>query len=239
MIENKKILVIDDDINLCQSLRIGLEREGASVITANDGRAGVRQAYEHHPDLILLDIRMPEMNGWETCRQIRNLSNVPIIMLTSLNKDQDIVRALEYGADDFVSKPFSRDVLVARARAVLRRTHTAKPEAHDDVYADGYLTVDRTRRQVLIDGEPVKLSSTEYKLLTHLMDSMGQTLTYKSILTNVWGWEYKDSVDYVHVYMSHLRRKIEPNSRKPIYLLTDHGVGYSFCKNLSTTGIHA
>ena len=232
MLTNKTVLVIDDDINLCQSLKIGLKRVGANVIAANGGQAGVHLAHEQKPDLILLDVRMPEMNGWEACRQIRTLSSVPIIMLTSLNQDKDIVRGLEHGADDFVSKPFSLDVLIARSRAVIRRFEDKKePLVKDNVYWDDYLTVNLLERTVLVEGKPVKLSSTEFRLLAYLIENAGEVLSYNAILVNVWGWEYQDSVDYVHVYMSHLRRKIERNPKKPIYFVTEHGVGYSFCRN--------
>ncbi len=233
--KNKKILVIDDDINLCQSLRIGLSRAGAEVITANNGRAGIQKMYDHKPDLVLLDVRMPEMNGWETCRQIRLLSKVPIIMLTSLNKDEDIIRGLEYGADDFLSKPFNREVLLARTRAVLRRSElesTVQSDARSDAstYDDGYLSVNIENRHIAVNGSPIKLSSTEFNLFSYLFQNAGQILTYHMILVNVWGWEYQDSIEYVHVYMSHLRRKLEENPRQPIYLQNEHRVGYTFCR---------
>lgn len=232
MLANKTVLVIDDDINLCESLKIGLKRVGAHVITANGGQAGVRLAHDGQPDLILLDVRMPEMNGWEACRQIRALTSVPIIMLTSLNQDKDVVRGLEHGADDFVSKPFSQDVLIARARAVIRRFEEKKESmVKENIYWDDYLMVNLLERTVAVEGNPVKLSSTEFRLLTYLLENAGKVLSYSAILINVWGWEYQDSVDYVHVYMSHLRKKIECDPKKPLYFVTEHGVGYAFCRN--------
>lgn len=226
--QDKKILVVDDDINLCHSIKIGFSKEGAQVFTAIDGRTGLQQLYEHKPDLVILDIRMPEMDGWETCRQIRMLSNVPIIMLTSLNQEHEIIRGLNYGADDFVTKPFSRDVLAARVAAVLRRADLPSESKHQTSFADDYLTIDIERRKVLVDGEPVKLTSTEFRLLVYLLQHADKTLTYQNILVNVWGWEYQNNIDYVHVYLSHLRRKIEADPRAPRYLVNEHGYGYRF-----------
>lgn len=226
--EGKKILVIDDDINLCQSLKIGFSLEGAKVETAIDGRTGLKQFYEHQPDLVILDIRMPEMDGWETCRQIRLLSDVPIIMLTSLVQDKEIVRGLNCGADDFVVKPFSRDVLAARISAVLRRYETIVDAQDNSAYEDGYLYIDLTRREVRRCGESIKLSSTEFQLLSYLFENAGRILTYEMILNKVWGWEYQGSIDYVHVYLSHLRKKLEEDPRNPLYLITEHGIGYRF-----------
>ena len=226
--KGKKILIIDDDVGLCQLLDITLMVEGASVVTANDGREGLQAFFAQRPDLVVLDINMPRMDGWETCRQIRLLSDVPIIMLTSLNSDAEMIRGLDVGADDFISKPFNAQVLLARIRAVLRRLEkTAVPKLQTP-YADDYLTVDLDRHEVLVQGKPVKLTATEYQLLTYLIKNAGRTLTYKQILQNVWGWEYQDSIDYVHVYLSHLRRKLEKDSKNPLYLITVHGLGYRF-----------
>lgn len=224
----KKILIIDDDVNLGQTIKLTFVRAGAEVYTAVDGRDGLRQFYEYRPDLIILDIRMPDINGWETCRQIRLLSNVPIIMLTTLDNDEDVIRALDYGADDFVTKPFSRDVLLARARAVLRRTELFAGSEAQSVYNDGYLLIDLRKHRVLVNGQAAQLSSTEFRLLAYLFQHAGQVLTYQNILDKVWGWEYQDSIDYVHVYLSHLRRKLEADPRNPQYLLTERGIGYRF-----------
>ncbi len=226
--QTKKILIVDDDINLCQSVKIGFTKAGAEVFTAIDGRTGLQQFYKHQPDLVILDVRMPEMDGWETCRQMRLLSNVPIIMLTSLNQDQEIIRGLNYGADDFVTKPFSRDVLAARVSALLRRAEFPTDAEDQATYSDDYLSIDLEKRQVYVEGEPVRLTSTEFRLLAYLLQNAGRTLTYQNILVNVWGWEYQNNVDYVHVYLSHLRRKIEKDTREPRYLLNEHSIGYRF-----------
>jgi two-component system KDP operon response regulator KdpE len=231
--QNKKILVIDDDVNLSQMMKFTFSRVGAEVYTAVDGREGLHRFYEHRPDLVILDVRMPDVDGWETCRQIRMFSNVPIIMLTTLNKDEEIIRGLDYGADDFVSKPFSRDVVLARARALLRRTEAPFEMDGQATYSDDYLVINLEKRRVLVRGESVQLTATEFRLLSYLLQNAGQVLTYRTILDKVWGWEYQDSVDYVHVYLSHLRRKIEEDPRNPKYLLTERGVGYRFEKQVA------
>jgi DNA-binding response OmpR family regulator len=228
--ENKKILVIDDDVNLSQMIKFTFSRAGALVYTAVDGREGLHRFYEHRPDLVILDVRMPDVDGWETCRQMRMFSNVPVIMLTTLNKDEEIIRGLDCGADDFVSKPFSREVLLARARALLRRTEAPFELDGQVTYSDDYLVVNLEKRRVLVQGQMVQLTATEFRLLSYLLQNAGQVLTYRTILDKVWGWEYQDSVDYVHVYLSHLRRKIEEDPRNPRYLLTERGVGYRFEK---------
>jgi DNA-binding response OmpR family regulator len=228
--ENKKILVIDDDVNLSQMIKFTFSRAGALVYTAVDGREGLHRFYEHRPDLVILDVRMPDVDGWETCRQMRMFSNVPVIMLTTLNKDEEIIRGLDCGADDFVSKPFSREVLLARARALLRRTEAPFELDGQATYSDDYLVVNLEKRRVLVQGQMVQLTATEFRLLSYLLQNAGQVLTYRTILDKVWGWEYQDSVDYVHVYLSHLRRKIEEDPRNPRYLLTERGVGYRFEK---------
>ncbi len=224
----KKILVIDDDVNLGQAIKMTFARAGAEVFTAVDGRDGLRQFYEHRPDLVILDVRMPDIDGWETCRQIRLLSNIPIIMLTTMDKDEDVLRGFDYGADDFVTKPFSREVLLARARAVLRRVELLNEADTQSLYSDGYLSIDLRKRRILVNGESIQLTATEFRLLAYLLHNAGQILTYQNILDKVWGWEYQDSIDYVHVYISHLRRKLEVDPRSPKYVLTERGVGYRF-----------
>lgn len=226
--EDKKILVIDDDLNLGQAIKLTFARVGAEVFTAVDGRDGLRQFYEHRPDLVILDVRMPDIDGWETCRQIRLLSNVPIIMLTTMDKDEDVLRGFDFGADDFVTKPFSREVLLARARAVLRRVELLNEASDQSAYNDGHLNIDLRKRRVMVNGEQAQLTATEFRLLSYLLQNAGQILTYQNILDKVWGWEYQDSIDYVHVYISHLRKKLEPDPRNPQYVLTERGIGYRF-----------
>ena len=225
---NKQVLIIDDDVSLCQILKTTFKREGAIVHTATDGRQGLHKFNNYEPDLVLLDIRMPDIEGWEVCRQMRMKSDTPIIMLTTLHRDTDMIRGLDSGADDFVTKPFSRNVLLARARAALRRTIQAEPIEEEISYQDDYLSINLNERRVLVEGNPVKLSNREFNLISYFVQNVGRVLTYDQILDKIWGWEYKDSPAYIHVYVSHLRKKVEPNPKNPIYFETEHGIGYRF-----------
>lgn len=222
-----KILIIEDSKDLVTMLRVRLEDEGYEVVSGCDGVAGLQALQTHQPDLVLLDVMMPRMNGWETCRRIRNLSDVPIIMLTALNEELSTIRGLELGADDYIAKPFSFMELSARIRAVLRRrTHPIVGGAM--VKIDERLTVDQKCCRAIIDGEPRELSPIEFKILSCFVENMGRVLTHQSLLTQVWGWEYADETDYLKVYIHHLRQKLEPNPRRPRYIITERGLGYRF-----------
>lgn len=226
---NIKVLIIDDDQNLADMVGLIFQTNGATVYKAGDGESGLQMFYQHRPNIVVLDVVMPEINGWEVCRQIRLMADTPIIMLTTLVDDQDIVKGLQYGADDFISKPFSPEVLKARAAAVLRRVRVEiESEIDPHIYHDDHLTIDLQQRQVIAGNELIKLSATEFKLLAFLLLNANRVLSYQQILVNVWGHEYRDSIDYVHVYMSHLRRKLEQDSRNPRYFQTEHGIGYRF-----------
>ena len=229
-LENCKILVIDDDPSLRQLITLTFVSQGCQVLSAANGSEGLRVFYEQRPDLIILDIMMPELDGWTVCAQIRQLSNVPIILLTSLGSEQDIIRGLEGGAVDYVVKPFSPKVLVARAKASLRQAYQTPTPPKLTTLSDEYLTIDLVTCRVLVKNEPVKLSATEYRLLAYLVQNANQVLTTEQILENVWGLEYRESSDYVHVYISHLRRKIEADPKQPRYILTEYGIGYYFEK---------
>ncbi|HJX37066.1 MAG TPA: response regulator transcription factor [Anaerolineae bacterium] len=227
--QNEKVLVVDDDPALLPLIEYTFAREGYQVSAASDGKEALRSFFADRPHLVILDIMMPRMDGWETCRRIREVSEVPIIMLTAKGQDEDIIRGLEYGADDYLTKPFSIKVLLARARAVLRRA--ALPPVERDkpvVYADDYLSVDLGERRVTVEGETVKLTPTEYRLLAYLVENAGQVLTFQQILQSVWGWEYQDDLDYVRVYVWHLRQKLERDPKNPRYVQTEMGVGYRF-----------
>ncbi len=228
--ESGTILVIDDDKLTSRMISDHLTAAGHTVHVANNGKEGLRQMYAYRPDLIILDVMMPEMDGWTTCRRIREVSNVPIIMLTSRDRPQDIIRGLDEGADEYVTKPFEIDVLLARVRAVMRRVSMAsEPTEKEEVaYTDDYLTFNPVDRRVMIDGELIKLTPTEYNLLALLIQNAGRVLPYRRLLEQVWGWEYIDDVDYLRVYIWHLRRKLEPDPKNPRYVLTEHGVGYRF-----------
>ena len=225
-----KVLLIDDDADLLQLATVIFKKEGAQVITARDGMEGVSKLFTHHPDLIILDVMMPGMNGFEVCERIRQVSDTPLIMLTALNHEQEMLRGLEAGADDFLSKPFNADILLARARTVLRRSEHLKSPADQFNYNNGHLSIDVARRDVLIHNKRIKLTPVEFRLLTYLARNAGKVLTFEQILTNVWGNEYRGSMDYVHVYISHLRRKLGEDTKSPRYILTLHGVGYIFEK---------
>lgn len=223
----KRILIVEDDLSLLQFMDLIFEQVGAHAVLATEGRAGLRRFREQEPDLVILDVFMPGMDGWDVCQEIRRESTVPVIMLTTLDDDNSMIRGLDYGADDFLSKPFNPDVLLARARAVLRRAHSAAP-APSSLYDDGYLTIDVERKIVAVRSEPVKLTATEFRLLSFLIQGQGSALSYRQILENVWGEAYQDSINYVHVYVSHLRRKLELDPGNPRYLVTVHQVGYRF-----------
>jgi len=222
-----KILVIEDEEHLIELLRRKLQGEGYQVLAALDGVQGLQLFHKHEPSIVLLDLMMPRMDGWETCRRIRELSDVPIIMLTALGQDLDKVRGLELGADDYITKPFSLMELSARIRAALRRYKYPRPVQRLE-QIDDRLVIDRARRRAVVDGEMVDLSATEYKVLACLLDHAGCILTHQSLLTQVWGWEYAEETDYLKVYIHHLRRKIEKNPKRPFYIVTERGLGYRF-----------
>jgi two-component system KDP operon response regulator KdpE len=223
-----KILVIDDDPDLCRLLERALAQDGTEVIAAGGSKEALHTFYATRPDLVILDIMMPGMDGFEVCRRLRDLSDVPIIILTGVDEEQAMVEGLAYGADDYITKPFHLSVLRARVEAVLRRTTHGAGDMQLHGYSDDYLVVDLDRRRVLVKGELVPLSPTEYNLLATLVEHAGQVLTYQQLLERVWGWEYRGQIDYVHVYISRLRRKIEPDPLKPRYILTESRVGYRF-----------
>lgn len=227
---DKKVLLIDDDADLLQLAGLIFKKAGAQIFTARDGLEGMSKLFGHQPNLIVLDVMMPGINGFEVCGRIRQISAAPIIMLTALNHEQEMLRGLEAGADDFLSKPFNADILLARAKTVLRRSEQINAQNHAVEYNDGYLNIDFERRHILIKGKRIKLTPIEFRLLVHLTRNTGKVLTFQQILTNVWGSAYQGSVDYVHVYISHLRNKIEENTRSPRYIQTVHGVGYIFEK---------
>ena len=227
MTTQAKILVIEDEEDIIHLLRFRFEQEGYKVLAAGNGVEGLRLLQQEHPSLVVLDVMMPRMNGWETCKRIRQYSDVPIIMLTALGQETDKVRGLELGADDYVTKPFSLAELVARVRAALRRGQ--QPLATNvTVQIDERLTVDRAQRQVVVDGHKTELSPTEFRILDCFLDNLGRILTHQSLLTQVWGWEYLDETDYLKVYIHHLRKKIEENPSKPRYIVTERGLGYRF-----------
>jgi two-component system, OmpR family, KDP operon response regulator KdpE len=221
--EQRKILIVDDEPGLRELVRINLEHEGFGVIQAENGIEGLNMVREAHPDLVIMDVMMPEMDGWEACQKLREFSQVPVLMLTARVQSQDIVAGLNSGADDYLLKPFNMDELMARVRALLRRV----PSPNRPVAAgNGEITIDKQKREVLVRGEPVDLTPTEYDLLLLLAENAGTVLEHETLLRGVWGQEYTKDNDYLKVYIWHLRRKIEIDPRDPKLLMTEWGVGY-------------
>ncbi len=231
----KKILVVDDAPAMVRLISRVLSKKGFEVLESNNGQDALRLLYNNKSDLVLLDVVMPKMDGWQTCSRIRDISAIiPIIMLTgSRRTENDVVRGLDYGADDYLIKPVGNKELVARVQAMLRRSEL--PSSVEDnrkslTFNDGYLTIDIAQRKVVVDGKPVKLTPIEFRMLALLLQNTGRILTHQQILEKVWGWEYVDDLDYVRIYISHLRRKIEPDPALPKYIITEPGVGYYFQK---------
>ncbi len=222
------ILVIDDDPGLLTLLRLGLEREGFRVITADGGKAGLRQAYENRPDVIILDIMMSDMDGWRTCQRLRHVCDTPIIMLTAKSGRADVLRGLSLGADDYLTKPCSFDELKARIRTVLRRAGAGENVSWRAVYDDGDLRIDMTTGNVANRGKPIHLTPTEARLLMYLVSQSGRIVPHRELLTSVWGPEYAEEVGYLSVYIRYLRRKIESDPANPRYIRTRWGMGYFF-----------
>ena len=230
----RKILIVDDDPTLVRVISLALSQKGFEALGANSGQEALRLLFAHKPDLVLLDVMMPKMDGWQTCTRIRDVSDIPIIILTGKrNSEDDIVRGLDYGADEYLLKPVGNRELVARVRAALRRTELASrlDKGREITFSDGFLTVDIVERKVMVNGERVKLTPREFRLLALLVENAGRILTHRQVLEKVWGWEYIDDVDYVRIYIAHLRRKIEPDLAQPRYILTEPGVGYYFYKS--------
>lgn len=229
MAVQRSILVIDDDQNVRSVIESILSQEDYVVHLARDGREGWCAFFNLRPDLVILDIIMPEMDGWEVCKRIREVSEIPIIILTAKKtREQDIVHGLDMGADDYLIKPFQVRELLARVRAVLRRAALPPVSEPDLSYNDDHLVIDLGHRRVLIEGEPIQLSPTEFSLLAVMVKHANQVLSPRQLLEQVWGWEYMDDVDYVRVFVSRLRQKIEPDPKAPRYILTERGVGYRF-----------
>ncbi|MDY7079333.1 MAG: response regulator transcription factor [Chloroflexota bacterium] len=224
-----KILVVDEEPDVVRliSVSFGMQQPSWEVVAASDGEEALIALEREQPALVLLDVGLPDMSGFQVLQQIRLFSDVPVIMLTVHDDELSKVRGLELGADDYVTKPFSHLELLARVRAVLRRAQ-ALPLAHEEPFVSGNLSVDFARREVTRRGEPVPLTATEYRLLYHLVRNAGQVLTHETLLARVWGREYTDEINYLKVYISRLRAKLEDDPRNPQHILTEHGVGYWF-----------
>lgn len=218
------VLAVDDETGILRLIKLELAEQGLRVVTAGSGEEALRLAEEQRPDLVLLDIIMPEMTGLEVMRRLREQSNAPIILVTAKDSDSDKVRGLELGADDYIVKPFSPEELGARIRAVLRRSTGA--QSAERVVRAANVEIDLDRRLVTRDGDPVTLTRTEWLLLQHLAANVGKVLMNAELLSKVWGPEYRDDVQYLRVWVSRLRAKLEPEPAEPVIIKTRQGIGY-------------
>ncbi len=225
----KHILIVDDEPRMRRFVRMNLELEGFRVSEASDGLEAVRRTREDLPDLVVLDVEMPNLDGFETLEEIRRTSPVPVIMLTVRSEEDERIKGLDLGADDYVTKPFSARELVSRINAVLRRVQLSLPaERNSRIAIDDRLSVDFDRREVMVDGKPAKLRPTEYRLLQYFVQNPGRVLTHEQLLSKVWGPEYVDDNQLLRLYVTYLRQTIEVDPSKPQYIFNERGVGYRF-----------
>jgi two-component system, OmpR family, KDP operon response regulator KdpE len=223
------VLIVDDEPRILDSVRMNLELEGHQVFEATNGQEALDQVRLRLPDLVVMDVMMPQMDGFEALRELRKFSSVPVILLTVKADERDVIHGLELGADDYIGKPFSPGVLLSRIKAVLRRAETP-PQApvERSLKVDDRLTIDFDRHEVWKDGEKVQLRPTEFRLLYHLASNPGVVMTHETLLSRVWGPEYRDASHYVRLYINYLRQKLEDDPANPRYILTERGVGYRF-----------
>ncbi len=223
---SKRILIVDDEPRYLRLLEANLKTEGYSVVTAADGLQAIDVFSAQPVDLILLDIMMPRLDGFATCQRIREFSNVPIIMLTAKGEEQDRVKGLDLGADDYLVKPFSATELLARVRAVLRRVQLPTEPGQERFFSHENLKIDFARAEVWRDDQPVSLSATEYRLLLQFAHNIGKILTSEDLLTSVWGPEYKSDKEILWVSIARLRQKLEDDAHAPRHIVTRSGLGY-------------
>ena len=226
------ILVVDDEPVFIEALTISLEREGFGVIAAADGPAALKAISEKDPDLILLDVMLPGMSGIDVCREIRKSSSVPVIMVTAKGEEIDAVVGLEVGADDYITKPYRLRELIARIRAILRRSENLPKEdettSNPEVLVEGAVRLDLERHELSVDGELVSLALREFELLSYLMENSGRVVTRESLMQNVWGWDYIGDTKTIDVHVKRLRSKIESDPSAPLRISTIRGVGYRY-----------
>ena len=227
-----KILVIDDDPDIVEVVSLTFEMRWPEAVTvsASDGTSGIDLVEIESPDIIILDIGLPDMDGYEVCKEIRRFSDAPILMLTVRDKEADIVKGLQMGADDYVTKPFKHIELLARVQAVLRRAQMEPVTSEEEPFQAGNLYIDFSRREVLVADQPVKLTPTEYQLLYHLVKNAGRVMTHRTLLGRIWGREYVDETNYLKVHIQHLRQKLGDDPSNPTMILTERGAGYKFSK---------
>ena len=226
----EKILVVEDDPEFLNLTQTWLQNAGYEVITAEDGAEGMRRVYSGRPNLVLLDANMPKMDGWEVCRRIRDMSDIPVMMVTVNDQKDYRLRGFSNGADDYVTKPVDFPELIARIQAVLRRSGASAQEDIQDTFDNGEIEVDWRSRQVWVRGKRVKLSPTEFRILACLIKNRGWIVTHEQLLEKAWGPNYIGDKSFVKLYIRYLRQKIEEDPHKPKSILTERGVGYYFAK---------
>ena len=222
------VLVVDDEPRMTRFIRMNLELEGYRVVEAHNGLDALDKVRTDLPDLVVLDVMMPELDGFETLKMLREISSVPVIMLTVRADEDDKVHGLELGADDYVTKPFGARELASRVKAVLRRTRGSVSPEKAVLRVDDRLSVDFNNHEVIVAGQRIKLRPTEFRLLYHLIENAGWVIPHETLLAKVWGYEYRDEIHYVRLYVAYLRQKIEPDPSHPRYIFTERGVGYRF-----------
>jgi DNA-binding response OmpR family regulator len=227
-----QILIVDDDDDLLEALAVGMQLQwrDAEVATAGDGELGLQAFFDRSPDVVLLDVGLPRLDGFAVLRRIREVSDTPVIMLTARGDELDKVRGLEIGADDYVTKPFSPLELLARIKAVLRRADLPPPTRAMPSFVADELAVNFDSHEVTKRGAPIVLTALEYRLLYHLVRNAGHVLSRETMLARVWGDQYRDHSDYLKVYISRLRSKLEDDAEHPRYILTERGLGYRFAR---------
>jgi two-component system KDP operon response regulator KdpE len=227
-----KVLVIEDDPGIIEvvSLCFQLRWSGTTVISAANGHKGIELVENESPDVVILDIGLPDIDGYQVLKEVRRFSDVPVLMLTVRGEDTDIAKGLELGADDYITKPFSHIELIARVQAVLRRAQGLTVSDDERPFSAGRLQVNFARNEVTLSGKPVKLTSTERKLLYHLIRNEGRILSHESLLAKVWGDTYVDARDLLRVHIQHIRQKLEDNTESPDIIVTEHGIGYKFIR---------
>lgn len=222
------ILVVDDEARMRRFIRMNMELEGYQIIEADNGINALEQIRQFTPDLVVMDVMMPEMDGFETLKLLREISTVPVILLTVKSDEEDKIQGLGLGADDYITKPFSPRELISRITAVLRRAEWPAPTPRTILQIDERLSVDFNRHQVIVAGERIDLRPTEYRLLNHLIQNAGWVVPHDTLLAKVWGYEYREETHYLRLYINYLRKKVEEDPAKPKYILTERGVGYRF-----------
>ncbi len=227
-IEKPSVLLVDDEDATRLKVACRLEDAGYEVVEASNGLEGLQGFYRNRPTLVVLDVAMPEMDGWQVLQRIREVSNVPVLMLTAVKQEHEKIRGLDEGADDYITKPFSGDELVARVKAIIRRANQPNDEVEKTCYSDSALSIDFQRHEVFVRGESVTLSATEFRLLTTLTINEGQVLSQEKLLDLVWGQEYDESLSIARLYIAYLRQKIEKDPRQPKLIETVRGFGYRY-----------